>query len=84
MNKIRSTIIKAFGLKGSWSWAKKQMLKGSIVRSKHFSGTLKYKIESPENTLLQCSFRKTKPYGWETSNHFLSYEDYIDWEVITQ
>jgi hypothetical protein len=85
---MKKTIIKFFGLKGSWTWAKKQMLNGKVVRCKHWSGALKLKIDSKENTLLQCTFQRLnqqKQNGtpiWETSNHHLSYEDFIDYEVV--
>lgn len=75
------------GLKGSWKWAKKQMLQGKVVRSKSWSGTLKLRIDDSENKLLQqCFWRENvePPHGklWETSNHFLSVEDKTDYEVV--
>lgn len=85
---MKKAIIKFFGLKGSWSWAKKQMLNGKIVRCKHWSGTLKLRIDSKENTLLQCSFQRfnkqmlNRNQIWETSNHHLSFEDFVDYEVV--
>lgn len=30
MKKINDWVIRTFGLRGSWSWAKKQMLNGAI------------------------------------------------------
>lgn len=85
---MRKIIIRAFGLKGSWKWAKKQMLKGKVVRCKHWSGALKLRIDDPENRLLQaCYCRITSEYSrelalWETSNHHLGYEDFTDYEVV--
>lgn len=32
MKKINDWVIKTFGLRGSWSWAKKQMLNGAIIK----------------------------------------------------
>jgi len=92
MNKApKNWFIKTLGLKGSWSWAKKQMMKGEIVRCKHWSGALRLKIDSPENTLLQSSFWGSSlksqdlpgsPHKeWETSNHFISYEDFTDYTI---
>lgn len=95
---MKNWIIKTFGLKGSWKWAKKQMMNGEIVRCKHWSGALKFRV-SPEiehgldgktptpSTLLQCNFTRTKkPENgeriWETSNHHLSYEDFTDYEIF--
>lgn len=81
---MKDYIIRVFGLKGSWSWAKKQMMKGFAVRCRHWSGVLRLKIDSPENTLLQSSFTGGKDLmnrieEWETSNHFLSYENFTDY-----
>lgn len=88
---MKKWFIKSFGLKGSWSWAKKQMMNGKIVRCRHWSGALRLRIDSSENTLLQASFwgkelasqdlPTSKHKEWETSNHFLSYEDFIDYEI---
>ncbi len=78
-------VIRLLGLKGSWKWAKKQMLNGSVVRCKHWSGTLIQKIDSRENGLLQMGYYKrdetNRELEWETSNHFMSYEDFTDYEV---
>ena len=80
--------IKSFlGLKGSWKWAKKQMLKGKVVRSKSWRGALKLRIDNPENKLLQMthweSFQEP-PHGklWETAAHFLNEEDLTDYEIV--
>jgi len=78
-------IIRMFGLKGSWKWAKAQMMKGCIVRCRHWSGTLILKIDEPDNALLKMGFFKrnesNRALKWETSNHFLSYEDFTDYEI---
>lgn len=96
---MKNWIIRTFGLKGSWKWAKKQMIKGEMVRCKHWDGALKYRISRElttdtlggnptESTLLQANFtRENKPLSngqtlWDTSNHFLSYEDFTDYEVF--
>lgn len=66
---MKNWIIRTFGLKGSWKWAKRQMFKGEMVRCKHWTGSLKYRI-SPEiengidgktpkqSTLLQANFTR--------------------------
>ena len=85
---MKDLIIRTFGLKGSWKWAKKQMLNGKIVRCKHWSGALKLRIDSKENKLLQANFTRTpEPIHkggrlWETSNWHISYEDYTDYEIF--
>jgi len=66
---MKNWIIRTLGLKGSWKWAKKQMIKGRMVRCKHWSGALKYRV-SPEmecdaygqnpspSTLLQANYER--------------------------
>ena len=95
---MKNWIIKNFGLKGSWKWAKKQMANGKIVRCKHWSGALKHRT-SPEickdlngneykSTLLQSNYTRTNKQLennqpiWETSNHHLSYEEFTDYEIF--
>ena len=86
---MKKAIIRFFGLKGSWSWAKKQMLKGKIVRCKHFTGSLKYKIDSAENRLLLCTFQRENKQLlndnpiWEPSNFHFSVEEHTDYEVVS-
>lgn len=64
------------------------MMDGKIVRAKHWSGCLKYRIDSPDNGLLQSNFTKknkqleNRQPIWETSNHHLGYEDFTDYEVL--
>lgn len=41
MKKINDWVIRTFGLIGSWSWAKKQMLNGAIIKRKATIGTYK-------------------------------------------
>jgi hypothetical protein len=80
---MKKWIIRTFGLKGSWKWAKRQMLKGKMVRCKHWSGALKYKIDSPENGLMLSDYsRSIMQCEWRSSNHHLKYEDFTDYEVF--
>lgn len=72
-----------FALKGTWKWAKKQMRKGKIIRGKHYTGTLKYKIDDSENQLLLCDFsRNEENCKWETSNWHLNMDLYTDYYVF--
>jgi hypothetical protein len=81
--KIFNWFIRNLGLKGSWKWAKKQMMKGKIVRCKHWSGSLKLAIDDPKNTRIVNTFENDKNnVVWETSTHFLSYEDFTDYEIF--
>ena len=85
---MRNWIIRNLGLKGSWTWAKRQMMNGKIVRCGHWDGALKLKIDSKENTLLLSNFtRESKVLHkvdklWETSNHHISYENFTDYETF--
>jgi hypothetical protein len=82
-NNMKKWFVINLGLKGSWKWAKKQMLNGHIVRCKHWSGSLKLCIDDNENTRLLCTFDKDyDQLKWESSTHFLSYEEYIDYEIV--
>lgn len=76
-------LIKLFGLKGSWKWACKKMSNGSIVWRKNQTGTVKYKVDSPENGRIVWTFENNplKNSDWKKSNIFLSDFDAIDWCV---
>ena len=39
MKKINDWVIKTFGLRGSWSWAKKQMLNGIYESGEKYDST---------------------------------------------
>lgn len=52
MKKINNWVIRTFGLRGSWSWAKKQMLNGAIIKRKATTGTYKIAIDDDKNKLL--------------------------------
>ena len=52
MKKINDWVIRTFGLRGSWSWAKKQMLNGAIIKRKATIGTYKITVDNDKNQLL--------------------------------
>lgn len=56
MKKINDWVIKTFGLRGSWSWAKKQMLNGAIIKRKATTGTYKIAIDNDKNRLLVATW----------------------------
>lgn len=56
MKKINNWIIRTFGLRGSWSWAKKQMLNGAIIKRKATTGTYKIAIDDDKNRLLVATW----------------------------
>ena len=47
MKKINDWVIRTFGLRGSWSWAKKQMLNGAIIKRKA-TCDVEYKTSPPD------------------------------------
>lgn len=51
MKKINDWVIRTFGLRGSWSWAKKQMLNGAIIKRKATIGTYKITVDNDKNQL---------------------------------
>lgn len=56
MKKINDWVIKTFGLRGSWSWAKKQMLNGAIIKRKATTGTYKIAIDDDKRGRLFFCF----------------------------
>lgn len=56
MKKINNWVIRTFGLRGSWSWAKKQMLNGAIIKRKATTGTYKIAIDDDKNRLLVATW----------------------------
>ena len=82
MMNIKNTLIRFFGLKGSWSWAKRQMKKGKIIRAKHWTGSMKIKIDHPSNPILLATWDRSHPYKWERCPHSLNDENAIDYETI--
>ena len=85
---LKNHIIRVFGLKGSWSWACRQMDKGSIVYGSTWSGTVKYKLDKENQRRIVWSFRKNlkdpkwENYplpAWESANIFLNDFEYTSW-----
>lgn len=56
MKKINDWVIRTFGLRGSWSWAKKQMLNGAIIKRKATIGTYKITVDNDKNQLLVATW----------------------------
>lgn len=63
MKKINDWVIKTFGLRGSWSWAKKQMLNGAIIKRKATTGTYKIAIDNDKNRLLVATWGHLDHFG---------------------
>jgi hypothetical protein len=69
---MKNWIIRTFSLKGSWNWAKKQMLNGYTLKHKGISGAMEIAIDDPDNKRLVWRFGKND--NWGSANHFLSDE----------
>lgn len=82
MKKINDWIIRKFGLRGSWSWAKKQMLNGAIIKRKATTGTYKIAIDNDKNRLLVATWGHLDQNPvWERCPHSLLDEDAVDYFV---
>lgn len=76
MKKINNWVIRTFGLRGSWSWAKKQMLNGAIIKRKATTGTYKIAIDDDKNRLLVATWdHLDQSPVWERCPHSLLDED---------
>lgn len=82
MKKINDWVIRTFGLRGSWSWAKKQMLNGAIIKRKATIGTYKIAIDNDKNRLLVATWdHLDQSPVWERCPHSLLDEDAVDYFV---
>lgn len=82
MKKINNWVIRTFGLRGSWSWAKKQMLNGAIIKRKATTGTYKIAIDDDKNRLLVATWdHLDQSPVWERCPHSLLDEDAVDYFV---
>ncbi len=81
---MKTMIIRFLGLKGSWKWACKQMEKGLIVRPKHASGSVKYKLDHENQRRIVWSFKDVpeKNSDWESANIFLKDFEWVDWVIL--
>ena len=79
-----NSIIRFFGLKGSWKWAVKQIKKGEIVRPSSATGTGKYKLDHENQGRICWNFSKvlTSYDKWESANIFLKDFDRTDWKLF--
>ena len=74
-------IIKTFGLRGSWSWACRQMDNGQWVRPASSTGSVKIKLDYLGQRRIVWTFARS-PQGnadWESANIFLSDFESTDW-----
>lgn len=78
---LRNRLIRFLRLRGSWHWAQRQLLQGKIITCEHFSGSLKYKLDSVENGRLMQSYSSRQPYMWESANWFVDNGYYTDYKI---
>ena len=80
-----SWIKRAFGLKGSFMWACRQMEKGKIVKPKNITGAVKYRFDLEDQTRIQWAFtgRPDTCDDKEWENAFIFFSDILstNWEV---
>lgn len=82
MKKINDWVIRTFGLRGSWSRAKKQMLNGAIIKRKATIGTYKITVDNDKNQLLVATWdHLDQSPVWERCPHSLLDEDAVDYFV---
>ena len=80
--KLKHYLIKTLGLRGSWKWAKKQMMFGGIIKRESWIGSRKLAIDNPQNKLLLVTHdHLDKKPVWERAMYHLSDEDHIDYYV---
>ena len=76
-------LVRLLGLRGSWTWACRQMDRGAIVRPRSATGSVRYKLDSEEQRRLLWTFnRYPARYDWEDAKFFLSRQESTDWEVV--
>ena len=84
---MKKWLIRVLGLRGSWSWACRQMDQGAIVRPAGATGSVKYKLDDLTNRRILWSFDREPPKerrDWDGCNIFLSDFERTDWVVVPQ
>lgn len=85
MKNIYKWIVIKLGLKGSWSWACRQMDKGYIVKKNGITGTVKYKLDHENQRRILWTFVRNPVNKtgaeWDNANIFLSDFESTDWRV---
>jgi len=82
-------IIRFFGIKGSFSWAIRQMKKGETVTRHGIVGTLRFKIND-RGTILWCfdsTLNQHKHKGthrWDPANLDIEYITAADWCLLAE
>jgi hypothetical protein len=76
MKKINNWVIRTFGLRGSWSWAKKQMLNGAIIKRKATTGT--YKIAGDDEIEVKNGIRV---FDWVGNEFIINLNNFGELEI---
>jgi hypothetical protein len=77
------SLVRLFGLRGSWKWACRQMDRGAIVRPRSATGAVRYKLDHEGHRRLMWAFQDhPADYRWENAYFFLSDQESTDWEVV--
>lgn len=80
---MKKWLIKNLGLKGSWKWAKKQMLNGKLIHCKHWNNYRKLCIYDKENQIIRQSYQQfCIGIQWDYYIHSLKNEDFTDYEIF--
>ena len=85
MKKIKIWVIASFGLRGSWKWAKREMMNGAIIKSRRWSGSLTLRIDSHTNGLLLCTWDYLdRDPKWEPARWFIHDDETVDYFVTAR
>ena len=68
-------LVKFLGLRGSWSWACKEMDRGRIVCRTTDTGAARYRLDGEGQRRIEWSFGG----GWESAYIFLDDFECTDW-----
>lgn len=80
--KLKSWIIKTFGLKGSWKWACKQMQQGRMVGTMNTTGHVRYRLDNEAQERILWAFHNGPTYkDFRGANIFLQDFERVDWVV---
>jgi len=86
MNRLKRYFITTLGLRGSWTWACRQMDKGEIIHQTTITGACKYRLDFEGNRRIQWAFVPQLPAkaDWSNAYIFLADFDRVDYAVWKQ
>ena len=74
-------IIRLLGLRGSWKWACRQLMKGHVVYPLRATGAVQYALDDEHQKRLLWRFGNNDE--WQNANFFLRDQLRTDWVVMT-